>query len=75
MISYLKKDNQKPETSRGELQERKSFDYPIHCLISTLELDFERAKKYPGDRSYQISEVEMVDFKKKHTSIKSPPNV
>ena len=67
IISYLKKDNQKPETYRGELQERRPFDYPTHCLICSQELDFEKAEKYPEDKSYQISEVEMVDSKKKST--------
>ena len=63
IISYLKKDNKKPETYRGELQERRPFDYPTHCLICTQELDFEKVEKYLGDRSYQISDVEIVDSK------------
>ena len=61
----MKKDNQKPEIYRGELQERRPFDYPNHCLICTQELDLEKAEDYPGNRSYQISEVEMVDSIKK----------
>ena len=61
----MKKDNRKPETYRGEFQERRPFDYQTQCLICTQELDFEKAEKYPEDRSYQISEVEMVDSKKK----------
>ena len=75
IISYSKKDNQKPETYRKELQERRPFDYPTHCLICTQKLDLEKAQKYPEDRIYQISEMEMFDSKKKHTSRKFSPNV
>ena len=61
----MKKDNRKPGTYRGEFQERRPFDYQTQCLICTQELDFGKAEKYPEDRGYQISEVEMVDSKKK----------
>ena len=71
----MKKDNRKPGTYRGEFQERRPFDYQTQCLICTQEQDFEKAEKYSEDRSYQISEVEMVDSKKKHTSRKSSLNV
>ena len=65
IINYLKKDNQKPEIYRGELQEWRPFDYPNHCRICTQELDLEKVEDYPEDRSYQISEVDMVDSIKK----------
>ena len=40
IISYLKKDNQKPKTNRGHLQETRPFDHLNHCLICTKELEF-----------------------------------
>ena len=40
IINYLKKDNQKPKTNRGHLQETRPFDHLNHCLICTKELEF-----------------------------------
>ena len=54
----------KKEIYWGELQERRRFDFPTQCFICTQELDFEKAEKYLGDKTYQIIEVEMFDSKK-----------
>lgn len=43
--------------------------------MCTQGLDFEKAEKYLEGRSYEISEVEMFDLKKNHTSRKSSSNV
>ena len=44
---------------------RKPFNYTTHCLFCAEELDFEKAAKYPDDRRYKISEIEMVTKGKK----------
>ena len=43
--------------------------------MCTQGLDFEKVEKCPEERSYQISEVEMLDSKKSHISRNSSPNV
>lgn len=44
---------------------RKLFLYSNHCLFCNKELYFEKTKKYPNNRSYQISETEMFTPEKK----------